>query len=271
MYSYVLELLKLATIKDDVSNFLTSDTKNWNQFNQNLSKTKFTKELLSRELDPEFKNYIQNISKHNKAKNGIQVQGSKLYTIKKHKDGTKTCDCPDYVYKRAPKNEQCKHIKSLEKTAEIKPLQQLRDFSCSAASLRAVLQHYGLEKSEEELIELIGAQPKRGAEWDQIVRAAEKLGFEAKAKSLSIPELEQYLKEGIPLIANVKSYTKAYSGHWLVLAGLKNDMVQIMDPNIKGNWREEKWEKFLPRFWDWSMYDKDKILHRWCVIVLPKN
>jgi hypothetical protein len=48
-------------------------------------------------------------------------------------------------------------------------------------------------------------------------------------------------------------------------------MVQIMDPNIKGNWREEKWEKFLPRFWDWSMYDKDKILHRWCVIVLPKN
>ena len=149
-------------------------------------------------------------------------------------------------------------------TAKIEePFQQTSQRNCSAACLKMVLSYYGLNKSEDELTDLIGIK-HNGAEGDKIVSAAEKLNFKAQWKELKVSEAIQLLNEGTPIIADMKSwnYPQPNRFHWVVLEDIdiKNDKVHIADPNTPGNRRIITYKELDERWRSKNMYTgKDMI------------
>lgn len=120
----------------------------------------------------------------------------------------------------------------------VQPYQQKTDYTCSAACLLAVARHYGVVLDEPNLTRLIGALPEIGATCEQVVEAARHLWMPAAAPHFaSLTATMPYLARGVPIIANVTSFTRPGSGHFVVLIAIDDRGVDLMDPNVTGNRR----------------------------------
>jgi len=158
----------------------------------------------------------------------------------------------------------------LSKEAQVSPYQQETQWTCSAACLKAVLSHYGMEATEEELRDLIGAKPKRGAEVDEIVAAAHKLGLEAfDYLFASLDQAKILLDQDIPIICDIQSFNHEGKGHYVVLTKIDGDEVHLMDPNTPGNQRVLTREHMDVRWWDHRMAPPHDLVEKWGVVVLP--
>ena len=155
-----------------------------------------------------------------------------------------------------------------------KPFQQTSQTNCSAACLKMVLSYYGINKSEEELVDLIGINHK-GAEGDKIVKAANKLNLKATWKEFKVSEAIQLLNEGTPIIADMKSwnYPQPNRFHWVVLEDidLKNDKVHIADPNTPGNRRTISCKELDYRWCSKNMYTGKNMIRAGVVIYNEKT
>jgi len=154
------------------------------------------------------------------------------------------------------------------------PYQQTSQRTCSAACLKMVLSYYGLNKSEDELTDLIGIK-HNGAEGDKIVSAAEKLNFKAQWKELKVSEAIQLLNEGTPIIADMKSwnYPQPNRFHWVVLEDIdiKNDKVHIADPNTPGNRRIISCKELDSRWRSKNMYTGKDMVRAGVVVYNEKR
>ena len=104
-------------VEDRVKKF--SETKDYKLVMKNISSPKFRKLLIQASDDPRFHNFLNNLGKHNsgRQKEETQVKSSTkdiMYSVKKHKDDSYTCSCPDYLFKKSPDNKECKHIVSVK-------------------------------------------------------------------------------------------------------------------------------------------------------------
>ncbi len=145
----------------------------------------------------------------------------------------------------------------------VEPYQQLLKYSCGAAALKAVLKHWGDDYHERPLISLIGVDPTSGSTVFQVTEAARKLGFDAKPWQFdSLDELQTYTANDVPVIIAIQSFTKPDQGHFVVAVSVDDDEVQIMDPNVKGNWRTLSRAEMDQR---WRFRDRS------AVVVTPKN
>jgi superfamily II DNA/RNA helicase len=114
---------KIASAKTQADKFF--NTKNYQLVINNINSKKFVEEVLSRTKDLEFKSFLVNNHKHKKKAPTQLICSSnsdKKYEVKKHKDGSYTCGCANFMYKQAPINGECKHIveakKNFSKTAK---------------------------------------------------------------------------------------------------------------------------------------------------------
>lgn len=108
---------KTAKVQDEVDNF--HSTKDYKLVMKNIASPKFRKLLIQASDDPRFHNFLNNLGKHNsgRQKEETQVKSSTkdiMYSVKKHKDDSYTCSCPDYLFKKSPDNKECKHIVSVK-------------------------------------------------------------------------------------------------------------------------------------------------------------
>ena len=168
---------------------------------------------------------------------------------------------------------------NLEKSSESKPAkvfahQQEKEWSCSAACLKAVARFLGKDLTEDSAISAIGAKEGRGAETTDIVNGARKLGFEAEEGSFpSLAKAKEALGEGCPIIADVQSFNYPGKGHYVVIVGFKPGAgFIIMDPNTKGktavdNWRVLPEEKLEEIWWDRAMDFPHQMMKKWGIVV----
>jgi hypothetical protein len=167
----------------------------------------------------------------------------------------------------------------LTKTAQVDAYQQEKEWTCSAACLRAALLHLGYDLPESDLADVIGAQENRGAETTQIVEAANKLGLESWEQGFdSLQDAIEVLKHGIPIIADIQSFNYPGKGHYVVIAGHRPGKgFVIMDPNTKGktaidNWRLVPDEEMEEIWWDRAMAPPHDMMIKWGVMVTdPSN
>jgi ABC-type bacteriocin/lantibiotic exporter with double-glycine peptidase domain len=156
------------------------------------------------------------------------------------------------------------------KLAKVRPHQQETQRTCSAACLRAVLLHHGKDIPESVLSKAIGVA-HYGAELYQIVGTARALGFRAKQVEFESMEAAfKYLRKDLPLICDVQSWTKKGSGHYVVLVSESGGRVNIMDPNVEGNWRTMSGGDFDKRWWDGDNVYRGRVLRRPAVIIEPR-
>jgi ABC-type bacteriocin/lantibiotic exporter with double-glycine peptidase domain len=124
---------------------------------------------------------------------------------------------------------------------KVKPFQEtLHADMCGPASLKIVLEYYGVNKSEDELAQLCKVKKGWGVDDKGIKLAAEKLGFKVKIKNnSSFKDIEKWFKKEVPII--VDWFTKGRTdygdsstadGHYSVVMGLDDNFIYLQDPEL---------------------------------------
>ena len=134
---------------------------------------------------------------------------------------------------------------------EVKPYKQSKGY-CGPSSLRIVLSHYGITKSENYLAKLVGASREKGCGEKGLLKAAKKLGFKGywKDKS-SINELKRLVKKDIPVIVNW--FSPEENGHYSVIIGFEKNKIIMVDPHF-GRRKKISIKQFLIRWFDFDDY-----------------
>ena len=163
---------------------------------------------------------------------------------------------------------------------KLEPFQEtLHASMCGPASLKIVLNYYGVDKSEEELAKLTNAT-EAGTDDTSIVRAAESLGFKAVIKNeSSFRDIEEWLEKKVPVIVNWftrgrldYSDSEVADGHYSVVVGLDAEHIYLQDPET-GGLRTLKREDFMKVWFDFSgeYIRPDELIIRQLIAVYPES
>ncbi|MCR4276284.1 MAG: C39 family peptidase [Candidatus Parcubacteria bacterium] len=142
---------------------------------------------------------------------------------------------------------------------KLTPFQEtLHEAMCGPASLKIVLDYYGIDKSEQELADLMG-KTDEGTDEYGFRTAAESLGLEFKMKNeAELSDIQNFLKDDVPVIVNWFTRGRAdYSdsdiadGHYSVVAGLDDKYIYLQDPEL-GILRTLRRDDFARVWFDFS-------------------
>jgi len=130
---------------------------------------------------------------------------------------------------------------------------------CGPASLKIVLDYYGVNKSEKELAKLSGTTKSLGTDVEGLAKAGKQLGFKVSIKNnSSFSDIEKWLAKGTPVIVDWftrgrKDYTDSEiaDGHYSVVCGIDNNYIYLQDPEI-GNIRKLERDDFKRVWFDFS-------------------
>jgi predicted double-glycine peptidase len=113
---------------------------------------------------------------------------------------------------------------------KVKAFKQKKGF-CGPASLKMVLDYFGLKKSEKELAKLSGATKTAGVGGENLLKAAKKLGFKGFLKDFSeISDIKKYvLERKIPVIVDWFSQDE---GHYSVVVDIDKKNIYLQDPEL---------------------------------------
>ena len=147
-----------------------------------------------------------------------------------------------------------------KKILKLKPFQEtLNAGMCGPASLKIVLQYYGIDIGEKELARMTKWDKDLGIDDKEIESAAKSLGFKIKIKNnSSFEDIEKWLDKKVPVIVNWFTrgrcdYTDSdiADGHYSVVAGLDNKFIYLQDPEI-GKIRKLERDDFMKVWFDFT-------------------
>ena len=150
---------------------------------------------------------------------------------------------------------------------KIKPFKQSASF-CGPASLKMVLEYFGIKKTEKEIAKLCGATKEKGVGAAGLLEAARKLGLKGFVKDFSeIEDLKKYvLKKKIPVIVD---WFQGGDGHYSVGVGIDRKNIWLQDPEI-GKIKKLDLETFKRVWFDFPgnfLKSKNQIIIRRMVVV----
>jgi ABC-type bacteriocin/lantibiotic exporter with double-glycine peptidase domain len=127
----------------------------------------------------------------------------------------------------------------------IKPVKQSKGY-CGPASLKMVMDYYGIVKSQDYWAKQTNTSRKTGCSEREIIKVSEALGFKSYMKQNStINELRELFSKGNMII--VDWFSPEQAGHYSVVAGFEKKKLLIADPHfgriIKHDigWFQERW------------------------------
>lgn len=146
------------------------------------------------------------------------------------------------------------------KPLPVKPFQEtLGGGYCGPASLKMVLDYYGVKKSEKELARLCGRNARLGINAAAVKKAANYCGFSVKVKNnASLSDIKEWLRKDVPVI--VDWFTRGRSdygdsevadGHYSIVVGLDKNNIYLQDPEIGGP-RKIKRDDFMRVWFDFK-------------------
>lgn len=141
---------------------------------------------------------------------------------------------------------------------KLKPFRQSPSF-CGPASLKMVLDYYGLHKTEKELGELCQTTFEHGTDHDSLVRATEILGFQVQQKAnASLKELKQLVDQDIPVIVG---WFSTDEDHFSVVVEVTEREIHLVDPELdQGQW-EMTWSAFAEVWYDNDGPENTRVVH----------
>lgn len=142
----------------------------------------------------------------------------------------------------------------LEKESKLKPtieldfpeLRQVYNYDCGVSCLQQVLIYYGIEKREDELINLLDSKRtsiiEHGTKLSKMVEVAEYYGLEAEViRNAKIKDIKKLIDKGIPPILLMQAWRdfsvdnldwlKDFKdGHYVVAVGYNDNLIFFEDP-----------------------------------------
>ena len=150
-------------------------------------------------------------------------------------------------------------VKSWKEIRDHNVVKQDLDFSCGAASIATLLNGYYNQKVTEEEVLKIMDKGDLMASFDDMQKALNKLGFQAKGYAVSLDTLE---KLKIPVIAYIKHRK---NDHFTVISGINNNFVRISDPSLGQRTLSTYQFKEM-----WETRDDDRLKGK-ILVILPSN
>ena len=160
---------------------------------------------------------------------------------------------------------------------EVKARKQLNSWSCGPASLRTIFHFYGVNVSEQELID-DGDIGEEGTGFQTMRMLTRKYGFSFySAHKGSLDDIKKWLSKGIPiLVCYQEGEPNGNNGHYSVVNGIDDSFIHIADPSnyFEGDLkkfaepRKITIEKFLNHWWE---IDHGTKVRRWYSIIKPSK
>jgi predicted double-glycine peptidase len=155
----------------------------------------------------------------------------------------------------------------------VQPANQEFHFDCGAGALRAITDYFGIDKDHDELIKLCNSTKEKGTRPEELVRAAQALGLQARiVEKMTLDELKQYLLQKKPVICAVQAwgdeeeYHKLNDGHYIVAIGFGKGKIVFQDPSLKGSRGYIPEREFVKRWVDKEYGEKQPEHHLGIVI-----
>ncbi len=149
---------------------------------------------------------------------------------------------------------------------QTKPFQQRTDY-CGAASLKIVLHHFKIEKTEKQIINAVRAK-HLGIEAGNLLKLAKRWGLKGKVHDHSeLKDLTRWVKDKkIPIIVE---WFEEDDGHFSVVTDIDRENVYLQDPDL-GHIRAMRRDIFL-RVWftfptAYMKKESDLILRRMLIL-----
>jgi len=111
-----------------------------------------------------------------------------------------------------------------------KPHKQEKSYSCLTASLRMVLEYYGIKETETTLriklkTKFFGTHPIHAVE------CAKSYGLDAYVSSLTFNKLRELISKNIPVIASILKFADdEFYVHSVVVYRIEKNTVYLLDP-----------------------------------------
>lgn len=164
----------------------------------------------------------------------------------------------------------------------VKPFQEtLRGGYCGPASLKMVLEYWGINKSEEEIAVTCNRDPDLGTNDLSLKKAAELYGLEVEIENnASFDSIQRWLDRKVPVIVNWftrgrRDYGNEVvpDGHYSVVVGLDDTYIYLQDPEI-GCLRKLTRDDFMRVWFDFKpayINSWEDMLIRQIIAVYPKG
>lgn len=150
-------------------------------------------------------------------------------------------------------------------------VRQTFDFDCGAKIIQTVMEYYGVEMREDELLRELKTD-KQGTHYTSMIALAKKKGFQVYASDdVSIEELKRFIDEGYPVIVVLQAWADRYMtledwkssfdlGHYAAVIGYQDHIIIFEDPaSPRRTWMTE--EEFLARWHDLDPKSQKKVNH----------
>lgn len=143
---------------------------------------------------------------------------------------------------------------------------QSTSYACGASALQAVLYYWRVyEGQESKLYPILGTTPERGTPPEGILAGAKAFGLTARMKEgADLADLRQALAAGETVILNLQAWSEPADkvrpwkdrwddGHYVVLVGLDDAHLYVMDPSTGAGYAYLPIPEFLDRWHDYLM------------------
>jgi predicted double-glycine peptidase len=161
-------------------------------------------------------------------------------------------------------------------------ISQAHPWSCGAAALMAALVYFGVfDEAESKLDDELRVDPKDGTRVTNMVAEARHYGLQAEARTgLTLAELAKELTRGSVVIAAIQAWPSENitdwrasweDGHYVVVVGLSQDRVFLMDPSVRTGYAYLRRDDFLVRWHDYELDGGRKVVWDRLGIVIRGN
>ena len=144
-------------------------------------------------------------------------------------------------------------------------ISQSHPWTCGAAALMATLVYFGVfDDTESRLDAELGATPEDGTHVRSIIAVARRFGLQADARTeLGLEDLDREVASGAVVIVALQAWATEQvtdwranweDGHYVVIVGLSDDRVYVMDPSVRTGYAYLTRNQFLAR---WHDYDRE--------------
>lgn len=117
--------------------------------------------------------------------------------------------------------------------ANVTPARQRSQYTCMATSLMMALQAQGVKCTEDEVNDVMGARPMKGASWEQALAAAQHYGCRATLMApCTIEHLKKLTDDGVAVLIAWNPEGRDWSHASLVFDVSDDGTVSVADPNI---------------------------------------